>query len=141
MTAKSFAAGVNAQIKLLNAGEPLEALDQFFASDGVMYANDQLFAKDGPEARSKQERYILAAKSIDGAIEDLAIDEGKEICVFRNLTSFVSGDGERHTINGLCWQQWADGKIVEERYFDGETMASMIAKGILQSPDILSPLS
>ncbi len=139
MTNSSFSDCVDAQVKLLSDGKPLEAFDQYFASDGVMYANDTLFAKDAVEARSKQERYILAAKSIDGEIVDLVVNEDKKLCVFRNLTSFVSGDGTRHAIDGLCWQKWRDGKIIEERYFDGEIMRSMIADGILQTPDILAP--
>lgn len=137
MAKLTFVQSVNSQIALLVAGKPLEAFDQFFAPLGVMYANDELFAKNAAEARKKQEAYILAAKSILGAIECLIIMEQQEICAFRNKTSFVTGDGSRHNINGLCWQKWQNGKIIEERYFEGERMQALISDGILQQPDII----
>ena len=135
MTTLSFQAAVNAQVTLLNDGKPLEAFDEFFAPDGLMYANDEIFATGAEEGHRKQEPYMLAANSINGLIEGLIIAEPEKICAFRNRTSFVSSDGATHQIDGLCWQKWCDGKIVEERYYDGEKMQSVIEKGILSNPE------
>lgn len=133
----TFTQIVNSHAALLIDGKPLEALDQYFAPDGVMYANGKLFASSAAEAHQKQQTYILAAKSIQGAIDNLIIVEELEICAFRNLTAFTSNDGAQHKINGLCWQKWRNNQIVEERYFDGEQMQALIDRGILQKPDII----
>lgn len=128
---------VNQQITLLNEGKPLEAFDQFFDTAGVMYSNGEVFASSAHEGRQKQERYINAAASIDGNITDIKILASKEICVFRNQSSFVTDDGAKHQINGLCWQHWQNGKIKEEQYFDGERMNNHIANGVLDQPELL----
>jgi hypothetical protein len=130
-----FRLNVEAQIALLNDGNPLEAFDQYFATDGVMYANGEIFAGNAAEGRSKQEPYIAAAASITGKIVDLILSEDKAICAFRNRSSFVTTSGEKHQIDGLCWQRWHDGRIVEERYFDGDAMQKMLKLGILASPE------
>jgi hypothetical protein len=137
MSGITFTEHVHSQIALLVAGKPLEAFDQFFASDGMMFANGELFAGSAAEGRKKQEPYILAAKSILGVVDDLIIMEDQEICAFRNKTSFITNDDMQHRIDGLCWQRWRNGRIVEERYFDGEHMQSVISAGILQKPDVI----
>lgn len=133
-----FRHSVDGQIALLKDGKPLEAFDQYFASDGVMYANGKIFARNAAEGRSKQEPYIAAARSIFGNIVDLTVTEEREVCVFRNQSSFETSDGKTHQIDGLCWQRWRKGKIVEERYFDGAEMRRILDLGILSSPEILA---
>lgn len=140
MTRLSFKESVHSQVALLVDGKPLEAFDQFFAPDGVMYANGERFAESAAEGRRKQESYILAAKSIRGAIADLVIMQDQEICAFRNKTAFITSDDMHHKIDGLCWQRWQNNRIIEERYFDGEHMQSAISDGILQNPGVIQPI-
>jgi len=135
----SFETRVLAQVQLLDSGKPLEAFDACFSPNGVMFANDVLFATGAEEGRSKQEPYISAATSIQGRITDLKIHVASEVCVFRNKSSFGTGDGATHQIDGLCWQKWINGRIVEERYYDGTLMAKMIADGILSAPEQFTP--
>lgn len=130
-----FRMHVDAQVALLNDGKPLEAFDRYFAIDGIMYANDEVFARNAAEGRRKQEPYINSAETITGNIVDLVVSEEKGICAFRNRTSFVTKGGKTHQIDGVCWQRWLDGKIAEERYFDGDEMQKMLRMGILTSPE------
>lgn len=134
----SFRTCVTQQIELLEAGQPLEAFDTFFAADGIMYANDEVFARSAEEGHRKQAPYVGAAKSISGLIVDLAISETDGICVFRNKTSFTTADDVTHQIDGLCLQRWHNGQIVEERYYDGELMEKLISEGILTNPSMES---
>lgn len=134
----SFHDSVNLQVDLLQAGRPLEAFDRFFAADGVMYANDEVFARGAEEGRRKQEPFISLAKSMTGSIVELSISDTYEICTFRNRTSFVTQDDVAHQIDGLCWQRWSDGRIVEERYYDGDNMRRVISEGLLAKPDMLA---
>lgn len=136
MADSPFRTSVDGQIALLNDGQPLEAFDRYFASDGVMFANGRIFAENATEGRRKQEPYVESAASITGKIVDLVVSEEKEICAFRNRSSFVTSGGKKHQIDGLCWQRWHIGKIVEERYYDGDEMQKMLNLGILTSPEI-----
>ena len=86
----SIADRVRDQVALLVAGRPLEALDQFFADDCVMYDSDQLFARGKAECRAKQEPFIHAAREIEGRISHCSLDEASESCAFRNRTTFVT---------------------------------------------------
>ena len=135
MAGKLFRMNVNEQIALLNDGKPLEAFDRYFEAGGVMYANGKIFAHDAAEGRRKQEPFIASATSICGKIVDLVLSEGEEVCAFRNQSSFVAPGGKKHQIDGLCWQRWLEGKIIEERYFEGEEMQKMLNIGILRSPE------
>lgn len=136
MTAiSSFNKCVLAQISLLLDGHPMEAFDRYFSTSGRMYANGVIFADSAIEGRRKQEPFINSAVTIQGKITDLNMLEPMQICVFRNQSSFITADGIRHQINGLCWQKWCNGKITEEHYFDGENMQTLLSKGILINPN------
>ena len=140
MKTTSFLQAANGQIELLRAGKPLEAIDQYFAKDGVMYANGELFADGAKAARKKQEPFISSAREIVGKIVHVKIDETAEICVFRNRSSFTDSGGNVHQIDGLCWQKWLDGMIAEEQYFQGDMMEEMISDGLLENPEKHNPL-
>lgn len=136
MQTDAFKANVRHQIQMLQDGMPMEAFDRFFASDGIMYANDKVFARGAKEARHKQEPFISTAKSISGLIEDVAISERLQVCVFRNRSTFTTSDDMVHQIDGLCWQQWHEGLVAQERYYEGDKMQGLIAAGILQNPEM-----
>ncbi len=129
---------INAQIALLRAGKPLEAFDTFFDANGVMYANDVVFATGAAQARQKQVPFFSSAVSIEGAITDLVISESLGQCAFRNKTTFVTKDSRAHQIDGLCWQLWQQGKVIEERYYDGDAMRARISAGVLANAEISS---
>ncbi len=123
-----FLKNISAEIQLLNDGKPLEAIDSFYSDDIIMYDNDQVFADGFTESRSKQEPFIKAAKSISGNIVDLVIDEVNEVAIFLNKSQFINSAGKVFQINGLCWQQWKEGKVSEERYYTGELMKTKLVE-------------
>ena len=135
MATEQFRKHVEGQVALLNEGKPLEAFDKYFAKNGVMYANSTVFASGAAEARRKQEPFIASAEKIVGNIVDLVVAEDQAICAFRNRTSFVTSDGKTFQIDGVCWQRWLGGKVIEERYYDGDHMQKVLKFGILTSPD------
>ena len=76
---------------------------------------------------------------IIGNIARCSFDVETAICVFRNQSMFVDDAGDRHQIDGIHWQRWSGGKIVEERYYRGELMAQKITAGIFdQGVEILN---
>lgn len=132
-----FEAAVHLQVALLNAGNPLEAFDAHFAADGMMYSNGVVFAKGAQEAREKQVPFIRGAAAISGLITDLKTHAPTQTCVFRNKSCFRTHGGQDRQIDGLCWQLWQEGRIVEERYYDGDAMLNIISKGVLLNPEML----
>ncbi len=132
-------------ISLVNGGQPLEAFDRYFADEGVMLENDKPFGKGKAECRAKQEPILARAGKITNKVTRCSLDVENAICVFRNQTTFVNSMGEKIEIDGVYWQQWSDGKIVEEHYYSGEAMAEKIAEGILDlgtialEPTLLPP--
>lgn len=128
---------VKHQVDLLNSGCVLEALDLYFAEFGRMYENDNLFGDNKTECRKKQEPYINSAKEIIGHITHLKIVTSSQVCVFRNQSTFFDQQGKKMQINGLHWQQWEVGKIIEERYYHAEKMNEIILSGILDNPERL----
>ncbi len=128
---------VTAQVELLEVGKPLEAFDAFYDEIVLMYANDVLFASGAAEGRAKQEPFIAAAESISGRITDIKVVDKQGIFVFRNLSTFTDSEGTDHQIDGLSWQKWEGGLVVEERYYDNAHMVQLIAEGILNNPEIM----
>lgn len=133
----AFAGDVAAQVALLNAGKPLEAIDAWFDDAIEVFANDSQFASSAAEARAKQEPFMSRATSIAGDIRELNIDSEKKVCVFRNHTRFVDADGSENKIDGLSWQRWKDRRVVEERYYDGAFMEALVSDGLLSNPRML----
>ena len=109
-------------IKMLEEGKALEVIHEFYSKSVLMYENDKVFAKSSLESFQKQEVYIKQAKTIFGKIENVKMDEEKEILVFQNKSEFISFDNEKNLIDGLCIQFWQNGFIIEERYYSGELM-------------------
>jgi hypothetical protein len=124
------------QVKLLEEGKVLEALDRFFDKDGIMYSNSVLFAQGFLRCRQMQEPFLAAATNICGAISDVYLDSSKQLSIFRNLTTFDGPDGKERKINGIHIQKWIEQRIVCEWYYNGEPMEELIAKGVLQNPGI-----
>ncbi len=102
-----------------------------------MYANDGLFASGAVEGRAKQEPFIAAAKTITGHITDVITLEEEGVCVFRNCSKFTDSNGVDQQIDGLNWQKWKDGLVVEERYYDGDLMTQLVSEGVLDNPAML----
>ena len=124
------------QIAVLESGEPLRAFDEFTADHLVMYDNDVVFAANKAEGRAKQLPFFDAATSINGRIEKAAVcedanDASSGIGVFLNQFSFVTGNGKSVQIDGLVWQRWQGGAVVEERFYRDDLKVEKIEAGIL----------
>lgn len=132
----AFADAVAAQLALLEQGQVLEALDRFFAKDGVMYSNSVLFGEGFLRCRQMQEPFLAAAKNIRAEITAVKLDEESQLCLFRNLTKFEGPDGVTRQIDGLHIQKWQDERMVCEWFYNGEPMQALLAKGVMKNPEI-----
>ncbi|MFD2203978.1 hypothetical protein [Kiloniella antarctica] len=134
---QEFEQAVKHQVELLEAGYILQALDLYFNEQGKMYENDNLFGKNRAECRSKQEPYINAAKEILGKITDLKIVNTAQICIFRNKSRFIDQQNNLIQIDGVHWQKWKNGKIIEERYYHAHKLDEILSQGLLNNPESL----
>ncbi len=130
-----FEAAVRDLIALLDDGEPLAAIDRYFADDCVVLDNDEPVGHGKDECRANQEGAMAGSKIILGNITNCAMDVEDEICVFRNRSTLVNEAGEETHLDAIHWQRWSDGKIVEERCYRGAMMADKIAQGMLDQGD------
>jgi len=129
-----FGVCVQEQVKLLEEGKVLEALDRFLDKDGVMYSNSVLFAQGFLRCRQMQEPFLAAASNARAEIADVYIDPANQLCVFRNLTKFDGPDGVGRQINGIHIQKWQNERIRCEWYYNGEAMQALLALGVMQNP-------
>ena len=129
----AFGEAVAEQVALLEAGKILEALDRFFAKDGVMYSNSVLFGEGFLRCRQMQEPFLAAATNIRAEITDVKLDEEKQLCVFQNLTKFDGPDGVTRQIDGMHIQQWRDERIACEWYYNGEPKQTLLANGVMEN--------
>ena len=58
--------------------------------------------------------------------------------MFRNESTFIDDSGKRIQIDGLHWQRWSAGTIIEERYYRDELMAQRLADGIFDQGEELA---
>ncbi len=128
------------QIELLRAGKPLEAFDAYYDDDVVMFDNDTLLAKDKKTARDLQAGFMKSAQAIHGQISRYAIFPDASISVLHNTTRFVDSSGQENQIDGIHWQSWKSGLIVEERFFRGESVQELTQNGIFDNPTLLDIL-
>ncbi|MFC3052957.1 hypothetical protein [Kordiimonas pumila] len=130
----SLQADIERHIALLEQGQILEAMDQFLADYGVMYANGAVFGEGLHDCMARQMPFMQSVTQLTCTISGLFVDTFSEFCVFKNFVSYSGAEGLPHTVDGLHIQMWAGGKIASEWYFSGDNMADIIAAGILADP-------
>ncbi len=118
---------VEKQVALLNEGKVLEAFDEFYANDCLMYHNDTLFSSNKQESRKKQEPFISPCTSIRGNISKHVV-RNKNISVLHNETSFTHPEYGDNKINGVSVQHWEDGLIVKEYYYQDEMLEEKLTE-------------
>jgi|GEM_PF-1912935 len=106
-------------VEMLNSGQVLEALEQFYAPDARVFENDYLFAEDRLEAVARQRPFIEPCQSIEGDVRLVHLDLGRGISVLNNQTRFDHPDYGAGQIDGVHVLYWQNGSVVRENYFSG----------------------
>lgn len=118
-TAPALDQQIDNLVAMLNRGQVLEALEQFYAPDARVFENDYLFAEDRQEAVARQRPFIEPCLSIDGDIRLIYRDLGRGIAVLCNQTRFDHPDYGNGQIDGVHVLYWQSGQVVRENYFSG----------------------
>ncbi|MFC4349030.1 hypothetical protein ACFO5Q_14340 [Kordiimonas lipolytica] len=106
-------------VAMLNRGQVLEALEQFYAPEARVFENDYLFAEDRLEALARQRPFIEPCLSIDGDVRLVYQDLGRGISVLNNQTRFDHPEYGRGQIDGIHVLYWQGERVVRENYFSG----------------------
>lgn len=127
MPGGEFAVRIERMINMLNRGEFLPALDEFYRSDARFYENEFLFADGSQEARERQASFLDTCLEFVGHVELVHADAGRGITVIHNRSRYAHEDyGDGH-VNGVHVQYWQDGMVAREEYFSGTRVDEMLA--------------
>lgn len=103
-------------IALVEQGQYVEAIEQFYAPDASMQENSQP-PRRGRDTLIAYERAVIAACSAMRTlpVESLLIDG--DFVVIHWVFEFTRVSGKTMRIDELAHQRWQGEKIVEERFF------------------------
>jgi len=106
-------------VAMLNRGQVLEALEQFYAPEARVFENDYLFAEDRLEALARQRPFIEPCLSVDGDVRLVYQDLGRGISVLNNQTRFDHPEYGQGKVDGVHVLYWQGERVVRENYFSG----------------------
>lgn len=129
-----FEEAVFTYIKLLEEGRQLDALAQFFADYGVIYANGVVVGEGREACIESLKPQLSTIKNLRATISNLKIDTQSEFCAFQSLSNYVDASGAPRENESLHVQMWAQGKIASEWHYMDEPMQGMISRGLLDDP-------
>jgi ketosteroid isomerase-like protein len=103
-------------ISMVEAGQFVEAIEEFYAPSASMQENVQP-PRQGLESLVAGERRVLASfKSVRTLpVETFFVDGDRS--VIRWVFEFTGHDGRSFRQDELAYQKWAGDKIVEERFY------------------------
>ena len=109
---------VSQLISLVEGGRSVDAIDQFYADDVVVFENHEL-ARAGRSACMVFERESLA-KQVEAPHSralSMACDETTGLAFVEWQIRFKGADGRFMRIEEVAAQRWSGGRIVEERFY------------------------
>lgn len=111
---------VDALNSMILQGRILEAMNEFYAEDVVMAENDQA-PTVGLAANLERERaFVAATQWHDLELQDVVVDG--QLAMVRWRMDFTNAAyGQRLAFTQVAVQRWADGKIVDERFYYSPT--------------------
>lgn len=111
-------------VGLVEAGQFLQAMEEFYAADATMQENEHP-PRVGKEALLANERKVVGATARVSArcVRPWRV-EGDHVAI-RWVFEFENRQGGVSRIDEIAWQRWRGEKIVEEKFFyDPSQMAA-----------------
>ena len=114
---------VHELVARVEAGEPLAAMEEFYADDVEMRENLNP-PTVGKEANLERERAFFGTITLHSNHAAAVVADGDRSAI-NWILEFTGGDGIRYRLDQLALQEWRDGKIVHERFvYDPTTIAA-----------------
>jgi SnoaL-like protein len=106
---------VEAFVKLVEAGDYVGAIEQFYAPDASTRENTAEPVV-GREALMAKERVMASFAKIEASRIGPSLIEGDTVSARWKFT-FTGADGTVRTLEEIAWQSWRGEKLTEERFF------------------------
>ncbi len=126
MPGSDFAVRIERIVRMLNHGEVLPALDEFYRHDARFFENDFLFAESPQEARERQASFLDTCTRFEGLVDLVHTDAGRGISVLHNRSRYEHEDYGTGAVNGVHVQYWQGGMVAREEYFSGKKGEEML---------------
>lgn len=126
MPESEFATRIERILRMLNRGEFLPVLDEFYRQDASFYENEYLFAEGPHEARERQASFLDTCNYFEGLVELVHADAGRGITVLHNRSRYAHDDYGSGCVNGVHVQYWEGSMIAREEYFSGARVQEML---------------
>jgi hypothetical protein len=127
MPGSEFASRIERIVRMLNGGEVLPVLDEFYRQDARFYENEYLFAEGPREARERQASFLDTCSHFEGLVDLVHADPGRGITVLHNRSRYAHEDYGSGSVNGVHVQYWEGDMIAREEYFSGERVEEMLS--------------
>ena len=107
---------VEAFVKLVEAGDYVGAIEQFYAPDASTRENTAAPAV-GRDALVAKERGVMASFArIEASRIGPSLIDGDSVAARWKFT-FTGADGAVRTLEEIAWQSWRGEQLIEERFF------------------------
>jgi hypothetical protein len=105
---------VSTFVSLVESGCFVEALQRFYHPAAIVWENQQK-SRVGLDALIENEHLVLNAFSeVNGRARQVVVD-GDQVAIHWHFE--FTNDAARVSLDEVALQQWADGKIVHERFY------------------------
>jgi hypothetical protein len=111
----------------LARGDLLDAVGAHYAPDARLYENDSLVARDKRTVLRKLQPVLRRFAMVRGTFDELSCERATGRVRFFCRIDGVDIDGRVVREEVFHAQVWADGQVVEERQYRGDTLARLFA--------------
>lgn len=103
--------------RLLGENANLEIIDRFYAEDIAQYENMVLAFTNKIALRKYEEEALKKVNDLRISIRNVVMDEKRQIVWGEMTNEFEDKQKVKRKIIEAFFQQWKDGKIVEQRFY------------------------
>ncbi|QAU48672.1 nuclear transport factor 2 family protein [Bradyrhizobium guangzhouense] len=107
---------VEAFARRLEAGEFVEAIEQYYTPDAATYENNAAPTVGRDKLIAKERGVLAASKEVKAVRVGPSLIDGDNVAS-RWVFSFTNAEGVTRTLEEIAWQTWQGDKLIEERFF------------------------
>ncbi|MBP0115862.1 nuclear transport factor 2 family protein [Bradyrhizobium vignae] len=107
---------VEAFAKLLEDGDFVGAIEQFYAPDATTYENNAEPTMGRDKLAAKERGVLAAFKEVKAVRVGPSLIEGDHVAT-RWVFSFTNAEGVVRTLDEIAWQAWRGDELIEERFY------------------------
>ena len=107
---------VEAFAQRLEAGEFVEAIEQYYTPDAATYENNAAPTVGRDKLVAKERGVLAASREVKAVRIGPSLIEGDHVAT-RWIFSFTNAEGVTRTLEEIAWQTWRGDQLIEERFY------------------------